>query len=741
MERHSSQAAPARAGLEHRDDFHLLLNRTIMMLGQDAVDTLRTKTVAIAGCGGQGGAAAILLARLGVGGFILADPKPFDEPDINRQWGATHETLGRNKALVYADMLRAIQQDIRIRTMTEGITEDNAGQFLDGADLLIDCLDICVAASLRAKVFARARAMGIYASTGGMIGFGGFVTSASPDGIPMEFILGFEDQALGSADLPPGLRGMFVPEHVDELTRHLDIFRAPSLAVSPALLASALATEALVILLGATIAGWRPPVCIPRVLLADTLRMTYRVVSVEELFQPAAAEAEPADDGPTGQDAKSPASPAPSVQVRPRTTAEDRRSMLARVGNNTNLLPDEAVDVDLLTDSWSEIHFDDGDWCTGPAAPIVAPAADTLRALWGYRYILPVFRGRFAESMLAAALAGPRGLVVTNSLFPTTRAHMQSVGFDTVELTCDAAFDPCDESPFKGDLDLSALAASLAGGKVRGVYLELSNNALGGHPVSIENLREVRRLTSTCGAWVILDATRAFENAALIQQRCERHRSKSLVVIVRELCSHSDFCACSCSKDIKTPVGGFIGSRHADAFYRLRDLTLARGDGLRKADHEVLQAALAHHEQWVRCCEDRVEQVRRLWHRLSDAGVPVVRPVGGHAVYVDACAALPHIPAEQSPAQALANELFVRAGVRVSENLAGPQQIKRGQQWLRLAVPIARYSDNTLETMAAGLIETLSDKNHIAGLERHRILPGVVGEFACSFRPSTKASA
>ncbi|MBA4388702.1 MAG: hypothetical protein C0404_12025, partial [Verrucomicrobia bacterium] len=160
--------------------FLQFLNRTVRMIGREAVDTLRTRRVAIAGCGGVGGAACITLARMGVGRFTLADPGLFDEPDINRQWAANGGTLGKNKTAVHEEILHTINPDVEVRSFSDGVTEENIEAFLDGADLVVDCLDIAVPGHLRSGMSRRAWERGMYCISAPTLGFGGFVITASP---------------------------------------------------------------------------------------------------------------------------------------------------------------------------------------------------------------------------------------------------------------------------------------------------------------------------------------------------------------------------------------------------------------------------------------------------------------------------------------------------------------------------------------------------------------------------------
>lgn len=722
----ASDHEPSDTSSPGDDYFRHFLNRTIMLLGDEAVQALRVKTVAIAGCGGQGGAACLTLARMGVGNFILADPKPFDEPDINRQWGANLATLGRNKADVYAEMLLAINPEIGITKFCDGITDANVGDFLNGADLLVDCLDIAVPGSLRTQVFATASSQGMHIFTGAMLGFGGMVAGSRPGGIPLEILGGIEDAAITGSKIPPGIREVFVPEFMDRIEEYLHIHRAPSIAVSPALLGTLLSVEAVVALLGNTIPGWRPPICLPHLLLVDLLKINFRVVHLDDLL----FERPPTNSGTPAVTSGEPG--VPNVAV---ISNDDRRSLLASVGYNTNLLPHDSLDLDLLTDSWNEIP--------APAAPqskldaswSTASAEQAIEGLYGYEYVVPVFRGRFAEALLCRALGSTGSSVVTNGLFPTTRFHLESNGFAVRELLAEEAHDLGSERPFKGDLDLQRLKETLAHGNEAGaIYLELCVNALGGHPVSMANLSAVYELATARGIPVILDTARAFENAALIREREPGFSGRTLVGIVRQMCRLTHACASSCAKDFRCKEGGFVATHNHALFVQLCDLSLAFGDGLSDATRRNIVQALSVSPDSAGGSAARTAQVRRLWAMLRERSVPVVAPAGGHAVFVDARALLPHIQPEQFPAQALANELFLVGGVRAAPNFATPDQQGRNVHLLRLAIPIGYCEDDALASVARAFESVMAHKETIRGLERIGAPPGVAGEFAAAYR-------
>lgn len=715
------------AASETEDYFRAYLNRTILLLGGNAVESLRSRTIGIAGCGGVGAASAMTLARMGVGGFVLADPGRFDEPDINRQWGATVDVLGRNKAEVYEEILRSINPSVRVSTLTErGIADDTVEAFVNDIDLLIDCLDIAVPNDLRMKMYRLARSKGIYGITAPVLGFGTVLVVGAPDGMPMEAVFGgYVESAAEKAKIPKGLWGLFVPEHLAASERHMIHHKVPSISISPVLASSLVCTEAALALLGATFAGWRPPICLPKVLVVEPLTQQYRIMDIGELGEepatPRAAAGQPA---------------VPRASKRAAGSAEDRRRLLSQVGFNTALLPHHSASVDLLTDSWSEIPWPEDDSAAGPRAAKTGARPETLlQGLFGYRYVTPVFRGRFAEALLTKAAIRPGWTVATNALFPSTRFHLESNGARLVDLGEDGMGGEAGGGPFRGNLDCARLGKAIDAGEVHAVYVELCVNASGGHPVSLQNLREIRALTAPGGIPVYLDATRAFENAVHIREREAGFEGKSLVEIVRELCSLSDGCAASLTKDFKSPVGAFVGANGEELFVKVRDLAvLAFGTGLSHEGRESLARALNLPDEGPAVLA-RMDLVRRLSDRLREVGVPVVEPVGGHGVFVDVAAFLPHLGAGEYPVHALAGALFVDGGVRAAPNMISPEQARRDVRMLRLAVPVALYDEDDMETVAKAFESVMARRQGIGGLKRVGGPPGMLGEFAAQFRP------
>ncbi|MFN8423163.1 MAG: beta-eliminating lyase-related protein [Anaerolineae bacterium] len=723
------------------DDLSGFLNRTSMLIGPDALAVLAGKTVAVAGCGGVGGAVAITLTRMGVGGFALADPAEFDAPDINRQWAATRRSLGVNKAETYADVLRSINPSVRLTTFTDGVRDDNLAAFLDGADIVIDCLDVAVSPMLRVQLYQQARARGLHCLTAPMLGFGAIIVNAAPDGMPMEALYGpIFAQAVATSKLPQGLRDLIVPEHVDAIERHLRNLRAPSVAVSPMLSASLICAEIFLILLGEGTPGWRPPHCLPDVMVVDPIRGTFQVLPLQDLV------------------ARSDSAPL----VAP--TADERLDLLAAAGRNTLRLPNDAIAVDLQSDSWAERTrphpASATSMSTAPAdaaasAPTADAAADVgnlLRARYGFAHAVPVYRGRFAEALLAKACITPGGTVLSNALFPTTRFHIESAGARVVEVGIPEADDLYDPHPFKGELDLVAVEAALAGGvgdddvkpgavqpPVQAIYVELCANAIGGHPVRLAHLRALRDLAAVHGVPLLLDATRAYANAALLREREPGQAGRPLADIVRDLCACGTACAASLAKDFVTAVGGFVGTNDAALYVAVRDLAmLAYGDGLRAGDRAAMAAALAVTPDDANSAHAaRLATVRRLHCALTARAIPVVGPPGGHAVFVDAAAFLPHVGADGHRAIALTGALFAAGGVRAGVHLGTPRQQAAGVELVRLAVPAGGLGDDDIERVGEAFRRVYVGRAAIEGLRR---VPGgaggMIGELSAAYEPA-----
>ncbi len=256
--------------------------RTEALLGTERVMHLSGSCIAIAGVGGVGGAILSTIVRMGIGRFRIADPGIFDLPDLNRQWAATHATLDRNKAEVYGEFIKSINPEAEVEVFTEGVQEDNISKFLDGADLLIEALDVQVEPSLRIRLCDQAQKQGIYSILAPIIAFGTVVATASPDGMKMDRFLAFIASARSAGKLPPGLSNIFNPDVMQAMERSMATGVIPSVASSTALVASVVAVELLMIL-GGEIPGKRSPICLPELIMVDLARMCFHVKHIKEL--------------------------------------------------------------------------------------------------------------------------------------------------------------------------------------------------------------------------------------------------------------------------------------------------------------------------------------------------------------------------------------------------------------------------------------------------------------------------
>lgn len=257
-------------------------DRTERLVGADALRGVREGCVLMAGVGGVGGATAVLLARLGVGRFILADPGIFDPPDSNRQWGADVTALGANKAERYAEILGRINPDARIDVIPGGVTRANLPDLVEPARVVVDGLDIAVGLDLRAALFDEASRRGAYCISTPAIGFGTLVAASSPGGMSMEPFVALL-RAVGQRGLPPAMGRYFAASTLAALNRELPRGKVPSIAIGPALCATYAATEVFLALNARDGGGWRAPLCLPRVLVLDALAVSQQVVTIEEL--------------------------------------------------------------------------------------------------------------------------------------------------------------------------------------------------------------------------------------------------------------------------------------------------------------------------------------------------------------------------------------------------------------------------------------------------------------------------
>jgi tryptophanase len=426
-----------------------------------------------------------------------------------------------------------------------------------------------------------------------------------------------------------------------------------------------------------------------------------------------------------------------SVEPLHRSTRLQRRAAMYEAGYNPFRLRSEDVLIDLLTDSgtsamsaaqWGAMHVGDEAYAGSVSFRKFERAA---REITGFQHILPVHQGRAAERILFSVICSEGDTVPSNSHFDTTRANIEARGAEARDLLTPEGRRPTLDLPFKGDMDLDQLDATMRARGARHVplcMLTVTNNAAGGQPVSMANIRAVSEICRRYGVPFFLDACRFAENAWLIKQRELGYANKTPREIAREMFSYADGCTLSAKKDGLANIGGFLAMRDdALAEACANQLILTEGfttyGGLAGYDMEAIAVGLHEilDEEYLR---DRIASVAELGNQLLKAGVPIVTPTGGHAVYVDAGAALPHLPPQQYPAWAFSVQLYEEAGIRSVEigSVAFGRRRPDGAEepapaeLVRLAIPRRVYTRSHLAYVAEAVAYVASHGQEIAGM-------------------------
>ncbi|OGR91563.1 MAG: tyrosine phenol-lyase [Elusimicrobia bacterium RBG_16_66_12] len=414
-----------------------------------------------------------------------------------------------------------------------------------------------------------------------------------------------------------------------------------------------------------------------------------------------------------------------SVEPLGFTTRAEREQVLRAASWNLFGVPADKVLIDLLTDSgtsamsaeqWAAVMRGDESYA---GARSFFTFEKAVRELTGYRHVMPVHQGRAAERILFSVVGGPGKTVIANSHFDTTRANVEASGATAIDLPVPEALDFAHPAPFKGDMDLRALEAKireLGSASIPMIVMTLTNNSLGGQPVSMGNLRRVSEIARHHRIPLLLDVARFAENAWFIKRRELGYSSRSAAEIAREMFSYADGCWMSAKKDAFVNIGGFLAVNDPEWSARAREiLILGEGfptyGGLAGRDLEAMAVGLREvlDEHYL---EYRIRSVEYLGEGLRKAGVPIVEPPGGHAVYLDAKRLLPHIPPAGYPAQALACELYLTAGVRsveIGSLMFGRREDGAFQparmELVRLAIPRRVYTQSHIDF----LIEVMAD--------------------------------
>jgi tryptophanase len=427
-----------------------------------------------------------------------------------------------------------------------------------------------------------------------------------------------------------------------------------------------------------------------------------------------------------------------SVEPIRMTTRRQRETLLAEAGYNPFLLRAEDVLIDLLTDSgtgamsaeqWAGIMRGDESYA---GARSYYHFADTVRDIFGFRHILPVHQGRAAERILFSTVCRPGDVVPSNTHFDTTRANIEYVGARAVDLPIPEARQPHVPHPFKGNMDvgaLEALIASTGAEKIPLVMLTITNNSGGGQPVSMENVWTVSRICRRHGLRLYIDACRFAENCWFIRERETGYAAKDVIDIARELFSYADGATMSAKKDGLANIGGFLATND-DALARQEAtlLILTEGfptyGGLAGRDLEAIAIGLREvlDHDYLRY---RITSTAYLGRHLTQIGYPIVQPPGGHAIYVDAAALLPHIPPAAYPGQALVCELYRAGGIRAVEvgsvmfgtpDPATGEEKPAPMELVRLAIPRRVYTQSHIDYVIEVMADVYERRETLRGL-------------------------
>jgi len=420
------------------------------------------------------------------------------------------------------------------------------------------------------------------------------------------------------------------------------------------------------------------------------------------------------------------------------TTRPQRERCIVEAGYNTFLLRSEDVYIDLLTDSGTNA-MSDNQWAGLMLGDEAYAGSRNFYHLWeavtkyyGYKYLVPTHQGRGAEHILSKITIKPGDFVPGNMYFTTTRLHQELAGGTFVDVIIDEAHDPANEHPFKGNVDfgkLQRLIDEVGAKKIPYVSVAGTVNMAGGQPQSMANLRALRELCHRHGIPIVLDATRAIENAYFIQQREEGYRNKKVAEILKEYCSYTDSSTMSAKKDTLTNIGGWLATNDQGLFEEARNMVvvyegLHTYGGLAGRDMEAMARGIVESvdDDHMRA---RIGQVEYLGQHLIDWAIPIVRPIGGHAVFLDARAIYAHIPQSQFPAQALAADLYVDSGVRSMERgaVSAGRDPKTGEErfprleLVRLTLPRRVYTQAHTDVAAESVLAVYEQREQARGLK------------------------
>ncbi|MCF7804175.1 MAG: tryptophanase [Candidatus Marinimicrobia bacterium] len=421
-----------------------------------------------------------------------------------------------------------------------------------------------------------------------------------------------------------------------------------------------------------------------------------------------------------------------------RTTREEREQIIRDAGYNVFNIAAEKIYIDLLTDSGTSA-MSDNQWAgmmhgdeSYAGSRNYYHFEEAIKDIYGFEHVIPTHQGRVAENLLFSTICNANSVIPNNTHFDTTRANVEYNGAQAVDLVVDEGRDPTVIAPFKGNMDLDKLQATIdeyGADRIPLCMITITNNSGGGQPVSMRNLRETKEILSKYNIPLYLDACRFAENAYFIKMREEGYADKSIEEIAREMFSYADGATMSAKKDGLVNMGGFI-TMNDDALAEqiTNRLILIEGfptyGGMAGRDLEAIARGLREvlNEDYLAY---RISQVQSLGEMLDDAGVPYLKPTGGHALYLDAKSFLPQIPQSQFPGQRLTCELYVAAGIRAveigslmfaHENQDTGETVYPDLELVRLAIPRRVYTNMQMQYVAESIIEIYERRDELKGL-------------------------
>jgi tyrosine phenol-lyase len=426
------------------------------------------------------------------------------------------------------------------------------------------------------------------------------------------------------------------------------------------------------------------------------------------------------------------------VELLRMTSREQRTQFIREAGNNTFLLKSKDVYIDLLTDSGTSA-MSDRQWAgimTGDEAYAGSEnfyhLEKVIRKIYGYKYMVPTHQGRGAENIISKILIKPGDIIPGNMYFTTTQLHQELAGGIFTDVIIDEAHDPESEHPFKGNIDLQKLEDVIkknGAKKIPYISIATSVNMAGGQPISLENLKKVRSLTAKYGIRIIHDMTRVAENAWFIKCREKGYKNKPAAEIVKKICSLTDGATMSAKKDALVNIGGFIALNEKRLYEEASNMVvvyegLHTYGGLAGRDMEAMAIGIGEsvNDDHIRA---RIGQVEYLGGKIIKAGVPIVKPIGGHGIFLNAKKILSHIPQILFPAQALAAEIYVDSGVRTMERgivSAGRNSLTGDHNYpqlelVRLTIPRRVFTQAHMDVIAESVEEVYKNRKKIKGLK------------------------